>query len=78
MAIIPTPEELAMRIIHFYIHNNKRPGEGYDEGTLMNLQTQGWRNDDLNNGLSYCLEKGWLEKNEKGVWLLTDEGFRVA
>ena len=55
MAIIPTPEELAMRIIHFYIHNNKRPGEGYNDGNLMNLQTQGWRNDDLNNGLDCCL-----------------------
>ncbi|MGO8822136.1 MAG: hypothetical protein ACLQO6_13070 [Desulfomonilaceae bacterium] len=78
MAIIPTPEELAMRIIHFYIHNDKRPGEGYNEGNLMNLQIQGWRNDDLNNGLDCCLEKRWFEKNKNGEWLLTDEGFRVA
>ncbi len=44
----------------------------------MNLHTQGWTKDDLETGLNYCLEKGWLEKNKHGEWLLTDEGFRVA
>ncbi len=80
MATIPTPEELAMKIIReLYVDNNMRPGQSHLGNYFMALQGQGWRNDDLNTGLDFCLEKGWLTKNEKtGSWILTDEGFRVA
>jgi hypothetical protein len=80
MATIPTPEECAMRILReLYINRDQRPGDCLLDNNLMALQGQGWRNDDLNAGLEYCLEKGWLTRNENiGSWKLTEEGFRVA
>ena len=50
MAIIPTPEQWAMRIIHVNINNDKRPGEGYNYGNIMNFQIQGWRKEDIETG----------------------------
>lgn len=66
MATIPTPEECAMRILlELYYKNDKRSGDGYNKGYFMGLIGKGWRNDDLNNGLTLCIEKGWLEENKK-------------
>jgi hypothetical protein len=76
MAIIYTPKELGMRILHeFYIPYNKRPGECHVIGTFVN--TDGWNSQELSNGLNYCVEKGWLEKVHDS-WILTEEGFRVT
>ena len=73
-----TRRKLAMRILReFYVRFNRCPAEGYDEENLMNLHTQGWTKDDLETGLNYCLEKGWLAKNND-LWLLTEEGSAVA
>jgi hypothetical protein len=71
-----TPKELGMRILHeFYCSRNKRPGDCHTIGTF--LDSDGWSSEDLSNGLTYCVEKGWLEKVNDS-WILTEEGFEVS
>ncbi|MCL5123674.1 MAG: toll/interleukin-1 receptor domain-containing protein [Deltaproteobacteria bacterium] len=81
-ARIPTPEESARKIIKklFINHFDRRPDETLLDSNIFHAwsKTKG-RNDDLNGGLNYAVEHGWLIRNEKvGSWLLTQKGFEDA
>jgi hypothetical protein len=78
MAIIPTPEQCDMRILRKYVKHDKRVGEGYSYGDIMNFQGPGWRQEDIETGLDFCLKKRWLEKDKNGQLVFTKEGYRVA
>lgn len=79
MATLPTAEECAMRILReLYIAKNMRPGESLLPNYFNGLMERNWRHDDLNMGLNYCLEQGWLTTNKWDAWVLTEEGFKIA
>ena len=75
MAIIYTPRGLGMRVLHEFYVRNRCPGECHAIGTFIN--TPGWNSNDLETGLNYCVERGWLDQVNDS-WFLTEEGFRVA
>ena len=75
MATIYTPKELGMRVLHEFYVRHKCPGEYHAIGTFIN--TEEWNGEDLENGLNYSVEKGWLDKVNDS-WFLTEEGFRIA
>lgn len=79
MAIIPTPEESGRKILQIYNQDNIRSGEMM----LMQAITVRWmkiggKEEDLNSGLKWLSEQGYLEQKEgelQTAIFLTESGF---
>lgn len=77
MAQIPTPETLARRILAGLLDQGCRPGEGTTAQALWHSfgLTQA---EDFNTGLTYAVEKGWIEVSESLFVKFTEAGFAEA
>ena len=78
MAKVPTPEDLAREVLDIF----KEKGERAGNVMQSNILSQTWFaasdkvNEDLNIGLGYALDAGWLEETQDGLgYMLTDLGF---
>ena len=75
MAILPTREENAKKILQIYSHFGSRPGYvlGVNNFVAVGVRRR-WETSDLQQGLEFALERGWItEKN--GRFELTESGF---
>ena len=81
MAEALTPEQTAEAILGLFNKANKRPGESMLVGaiTIMNMQIMevgtDMRGADVEAGLEYAIEQGWLEKAGSAM-RLTEAGFK--
>lgn len=71
-----------MTILQIYVYHFKvRPGEtlGLKNFISTVLTKQTMRAADLEEGLAYAVQVGWLTvKRPNESWALTDEGFKAA
>jgi hypothetical protein len=75
MAVLPTREENAKKILAIYDHFKSRPGYTLRTNNIVAVGARRrWEMSDLQQGLEFALERGWvLEKN--GGFELTPSGF---
>jgi hypothetical protein len=80
MATLPKAEDAAKNILGIFAHRlNSRPGDILSlQHLLRGFSTSLWRNADLNNGIEYAEQQGWVELTVNGDYQLTDTGFAVA
>jgi hypothetical protein len=75
MAVLPTREENAKKILEIYRHFGSRPGHvlGVNNFVAVGARRR-WEMVDLQQGLEFALQRGWIrEKN--GGFELTQDGF---
>jgi len=76
MATLPTPEENARSILGIYDHFDIRLYGDLRVNNFMAIMTQkGLSSDDINTGITYCLEVGWLENVGDDTYRLTGGGY---
>lgn len=65
-------------VLSIYAHFNSRPGEALRSNNFIAVAArQRIRIDDLQAGLDYAAEMGWVEETENGYLKLTDKGFEM-
>ena len=79
MAKMPTPEENAHRILEIFSKFEMRPGEVLPPGAVLTnwIKMVSARTDDLNNGLQYAVEHGWITQKTDEKYELTETGFEM-
>ena len=76
MATLPTPEELARRILSIFALNNSRPDDMLmAEPAIFAFQQAGGSAAEFQAGLLYAVQNGWLEIGENDTIKLTNAGF---
>lgn len=77
MATLPTAEASARHIMKAFVQQNGlRPGDGLGRLSLIGaFSMPGWRMTDIDSGIAYSLEQGWLKPSGNSYWRLTDAGF---
>jgi hypothetical protein len=80
MATLPTAEASGRQILKIFVkQHGLRPGEGLGRISLIHAFSKpGWRITDLDAGIEYALQKGWLEPAGDSYWRLTEAGFAAA
>jgi hypothetical protein len=75
MAILPTKEDNGRKILEIYNHFKSRPGHVLRTNNMIAVGARRrWEMSDLQQGLEFALERGWIrEKN--GGFELTSNGF---
>ncbi|HEX8527023.1 hypothetical protein [Allosphingosinicella sp.] len=76
MAQLPTPEENGRTVLQIYAHFGSRPGEVLRSNNFVAVAAR--RRipiADIQDGLEFALEAGWIEETENGSLRLTDEGY---
>jgi hypothetical protein len=75
MAVLPTREENARKVLEIFGQFNSRPGYAL---TVNNFVAVGarrrWEMADLQQGLEFALQKGWIREKSR-TFELTDTGF---
>jgi hypothetical protein len=76
MAELPTPEQNGRDILRIFAHFNSRPGEVLRANNFVAVGAR-WqlRMTDLQNGLEYARENGWIQELPSGGIKLTERGF---
>ena len=78
MAKLPTPEESGKRVLGIYKGDGIRPGQLITWGSLHSrFVTAQWRAADLEAGLQWCIEQGYLEEKKPKIYFLTEAGFAL-
>ena len=79
MAVVPTPEDVARAILKCAVNQfHVRPGEiAPIPGIQTKLHPQ-YSADDLNAGLNFLVQKGWITLSPPNFLKLTDAGFAEA
>jgi len=76
MATITSPEESARKILSLFVkHFSCRPGHVL---VPNNLLSRGLSKEDLNKGLEFAKQKGWIETTKGSQYKLTESGFSEA
>jgi hypothetical protein len=77
IATLPTPEESARRILQLFAAHNRRAGEILMLGAVnMQFQEGGhYRAADLQSGLTYAAEHGWIDPDYHTAVRITEAGF---
>ncbi len=76
MAMLPTAEDKARKVLEIYKHFGSRPGHVLMTNNFvaraarMNLSVQ-----DLADGLEHGMSLGWFEETPAGSMCLTEAGF---
>ncbi len=76
MAVLPTREENAQKVLEVYNQFKSRPGHVLRANNFVAVGARRrWEMSDLQQGLELALENGWIrEKN--GGFELTESGFQ--
>jgi hypothetical protein len=75
MAVLPTREENAQKILEIYNQFKSRPGHVLRANNFVAVGARRrWEMSDLQQGLELALEKGWI-KEKNGGFELTESGF---
>jgi len=70
MATLPSPEELGRLILDIFKQKNLRAGEMMLEGRIKTLWIENnGREDDLDSGLTWLIDNGFLEKRGLAFFL---------
>jgi len=76
MAILPTPEETGKLVLQIYAHFDSRPGHVLRANNFVAVAAR--RRipvADIQRGLEYAAEMGWIQETENGSLRLTEPGF---
>lgn len=76
MATLPTPDENGSLVLGIYAHFNSRPGHVLRANNFVAVAAR--RRipmADIQSGLNYAAERGWIEKTDNGSLRLTEQGF---
>ena len=75
MAFQTTPEENGRRILDIYEHLHADVGQALDARNFLAIGTlRRWRSRDLQRGIEYAVQEGWLEPTAQGSLRLTERG----
>jgi hypothetical protein len=79
MVQAPTPEESARRILSIIASTGSRAGQGCEvHAVRLRFLNLGGSRAELEAGLDYAGEHGWIAKGPNNFVLLTDAGFGEA
>ncbi len=81
MARLPTPEEVAAKILWMFVERfNLRPGEVLSLSNVLSVWDEtGYRDSDRKPGFDYAVSQGWIEYTNHGWYCrLTEKGFVAA
>jgi hypothetical protein len=79
MAQAPTPEDSARRILSIIASTASRAGQGCEfHAVQLKFLNLGGSRAELEAGLDYAGEHGWITKGPNNFVLLTDAGFGEA
>ena len=75
MATLPTKEENGKKILAIYDHFKSQPGRTLRTNNIVAVGARRrWEMTDLQQGLEYALEHGWVREKD-GNFELTTSGF---
>jgi hypothetical protein len=75
MVVLPTKEENAHKILEIYKHFASRPGHVLQATNFVAVgERRRWDMNDLQQGLEFSIERGWIAKRTGG-FELTESGF---
>lgn len=76
MATLPTEDEKIRMVLDIFKHFGTRPNEVLMPGNLLAHATKnGWRSEDISDGLKKGADKGYFVDGPNGTIKLTDAGF---
>ena len=75
MAVLPTLEDNGRKVLEIFSHFNSRPGDVLRVNNFIAVGARRrWKMNDLQQGLEYAAQKGWV-KSKNGGFELTHRGF---
>jgi hypothetical protein len=75
MAVLPTKEENAHKVLEIYNQLGSRPGHVLRANNFVAVGSRRrWGMSDLQQGIEAAIEKGWI-KEKNGGFELTERGF---
>jgi hypothetical protein len=79
MAVVPTPEASARKILSILTKGGSQAGEGALISQLnFNFINAGGAAADFTAGIMFAGEQGWIEQGQNNFVLLTEAGFSEA
>ncbi len=76
MAVLATKEENGQKILEIYNHFRSRPGRVLRVNNFVVVGARRrWDMSDLQQGLKFALQKGWVKEKNNGSFELTESGF---
>jgi len=76
MAGVPTSEDSARHILDTFLHFGCRPGELLLLNSLFSSFLKApWKPADIPQGMSFAVEKGWVEDLGNNRFKITESGF---